>query len=46
MYRAFLIAKGAGLEPGAVPAGTAFWLFPTFYLRELFGILYQKVCSL
>mgnify|MGYP002868976764 CR=1 FL=1 len=39
--RALLIAKDLGLEAGAVPAATPWWLFPTFYVRELYGILYQ-----
>ncbi len=42
-YRAFLIADGLGLEHYAVPAATPLWLFPTYYLRELFGIMYEWV---
>lgn len=42
-YRAQTIAKGLGIEAAAVPAATAWWLFPTFYARELYGILYQWV---
>lgn len=42
-YRAQTIAEGLGIEAAAVPAATAWWLFPTFYARELFGILYQWV---
>lgn len=42
-YRAQTIAKGIGIEAAAVPAGTAWWLLPTFYARELYGILYQWV---
>ena len=30
-----------GFSVGAVPGHTAWWLFPTFYVRELYGILYQ-----
>lgn len=40
-YRAGLIAKELGLSYGAVPAKTAPWLFPTYYARELFGVLYE-----
>ena len=39
--RASLIARACGLHPGIVAAGTPWWLFPTFYVRELYGILYQ-----
>ena len=40
-YRAMLIAKKEGISAGAVPAKT-FWLYlPTFWVRELFGVLYE-----
>ncbi|MDO5476129.1 MAG: YdcF family protein [Eubacteriales bacterium] len=39
--RAVLIARKCGLRPGIVAAGTPWWLFPTFYVRELYGLLYQ-----
>ncbi len=42
-YRAFLIARSLGLSAGAVPGQTAWWLFPTFFVRELYGILYQML---
>lgn len=42
-YRARKIAKELGIETQACSAKTAWWLFPTFYLRELYGILYQIV---
>lgn len=42
-YRASIIAKEVGLEPTAVPASTAIWLFPAYYVRELYGILYEWV---
>lgn len=41
MYRAGIIAGKLGLSYGAVPAKTARWLFPTYYARELFGVLYE-----
>lgn len=40
-YRAGRIAAGLGMEYAAVPGKTAFWLFPTYYVRELYGILYE-----
>lgn len=40
-YRAGKIAQNLQLSYGAVSAKTAWWLFPTFYVRELYGILYQ-----
>lgn len=40
-YRAGEIAKELGLTYGAVPGHTAWWLLPTYYMRELYGILYQ-----
>ena len=42
-YRACYIASAVGLEPAAVPASTAWWLLPTYYVRELYGILYEWV---
>lgn len=40
-YRASQIARYLGFSVGAVSGHTAWWLFPTFYVRELYGILYQ-----
>lgn len=42
-YRASQIAKTLGFSVGAVSGHTAWWLFPTFYMRELYGILYQAL---
>lgn len=42
-YRASLVAKELGLENTAVCGKTAKWLLPTFYIRELYGVLYQWV---
>ncbi len=39
--RAGLIAKQLGLNAGSVPAASPWWLLPTFYVRELYGLLYQ-----
>lgn len=40
-YRASKIAESMGVECAAVPAHTAIWLFPTYYVRELYAILYE-----
>lgn len=40
-YRAARIAKGLEMECAAVPAATEWWLLPTYYVRELYGILYE-----
>lgn len=42
-YRASMIAEALNLEHGAIPARTPMWLFPTYYIRELYGILYEWV---
>lgn len=42
-YRASIIAGELDLEPASVPASTALWLFPAYYVRELYGILYEWV---
>ena len=39
--RALCIAKNLGVQAGSVPAPSPWWLFPTFYVRELYGLLYQ-----
>lgn len=38
-YRAGQLAKELGMECGAVSGRTAIWLFPTYYVRELYAIL-------
>jgi uncharacterized SAM-binding protein YcdF (DUF218 family) len=42
-YRAQRIAKALGMDCSAVSAATAWWLLPTFYVRELYGILYEWI---
>lgn len=42
-YRAGKIAEENGLSFGTVPGKTAVWLFPTFYVRELYAILAEWV---
>lgn len=44
-YRAAEAARAVGLTPAAVPAGTRWWLLPTFYVRELYGVLHQWLCG-
>ena len=39
--RAHLIAKELGMRAGTVVAPSPWWLLPTFYVRELYGLLYQ-----
>jgi len=42
-YRAGIIVENAQLSYGTVPAKTALWLFPTFYVRELYAILAEWI---
>lgn len=42
-YRAFMVADSLEMECSAVPARTPWWLFPTYYFRELYGIMYEWV---
>jgi uncharacterized SAM-binding protein YcdF (DUF218 family) len=43
MYRAGMIANALDISWAAVPGKTAIWLFPTYYVRELYGILYEWI---
>ena len=43
MLRAMTIAKDLGTEAGAVPAATVWYLFPTYYVRELYGVLHEWI---
>lgn len=43
MYRAGMIANALDITWAAVPGKTAIWLFPTYYVRELYGILYEWI---
>ena len=43
MYRAGMVADALGISWSAIPGKTAIWLFPTYYVRELYGILYEWV---
>ena len=42
-YRASLIAKEQGLSYGTASGKTAWWLLPTFYVRELYAILAEWI---
>ena len=42
-YRAGMIADDNGLVWGAAPGRTADWLFPTYYMRELYAILAEWI---
>lgn len=42
-YRAGRIASSLGLKPSAVSAKTAWWMFPMYYVRELYGIVSEWV---
>lgn len=39
MYRALLAAEEDGLDAGGVSADTPWWLYPTYVVREMYGIL-------
>lgn len=42
-YRAGEIAKSLDLNSGAVPSETAWWLWPTFEVREMYAVLAQWI---
>lgn len=42
-YRANVIAEEQGLDAASVPASTAIWLLPGYYVRELYGVLYEWI---
>ena len=42
-YRAQRIAEMLGIESGAVSGITEIWVVPTYYVRELYGILYEWI---
>ena len=43
LYRAGMIADELGIVWGGKPAETAAWLFPTYYVRELYAILAEWI---
>lgn len=42
-YRSSLIAKKMGITSRSISSRTAWWLLPTYYVRELYGILHQWI---
>ena len=42
-YRASVIAEHTGIKPSAVCGKTAGWVLPTYYLRELYGIVFEWI---
>lgn len=42
-YRAGITAEEIGLSYGSSPSHTSFWIFPSFYIRELYAILAEWV---
>ena len=42
-YRASVIAEYTGIKPSVVCGKTAWWLLPTYYLRELYGIVFEWI---
>ena len=42
-YRAFLIGRCLEIRPACIPAQTPGWLLPSYYLRELYGVVYQWI---
>lgn len=42
-YRAQTIAHRLKIKSYAISAHTAWWLFPTYFVREIFGIIYEFI---
>lgn len=42
-YRAQTIASRLKIKSYAIPAKTAWWLFPTYFVREIFGMFYEFI---
>ena len=42
-YRAQTIASHLNIESYAISAKTAWWLFPTYFVREIFGMIYEFI---
>ena len=43
-YRANQMAEKLGIKSYSTPAHTFLVYFPTYYVRELYGILYYELC--
>lgn len=42
-YRSQTIAQRLNIKSYAISAHTAWWLFPTYFVREIFGIIYEFI---
>ena len=42
-YRASIVAEKTGLNVTAKNGKSPLWLFPTYYVREMYGILYELI---
>jgi len=42
-YRASMVGHALEMDCSAIPASTPLWLLPTYYIRELYGIIYEWV---
>ena len=42
-YRAFMIGRSLGISTACIPAKTPGWMLPSYYLRELYGVVYQWI---
>lgn len=42
-YRASMVGHALEMDCNSIPASTPLWLFPTYYMRELYGIIYEWV---
>ena len=42
-YRAQTIASNLNIESYAISTKTAWWLFPTYFVREIFGMIYEFI---
>ena len=42
-YRAQTIARRLNIKSYAISAHTVWWLFPTYFVREIFGIVYEFI---
>ena len=42
-YRASMTAKEEGLGFGSSPSQTSIWIFPSFYIRELYAIIFEWI---
>ena len=43
LYRAVCMAQSEGLSCSALSARTAWWLLPTFYVRELYAVVFHRL---